>query len=187
MTEAQRKYREEYLQSDHWKAIRVEALERAEYRCQVCNNPHGLDVHHRTYERVGKERLADLTVLCRKCHDLFHGSKKKSPTKPTPKKKPQKKSRTQLNKDSKAKALREENDRLHQIQKENKSKRNILLAERIEIIQSVLLNGPGTTREISARSGLPVGPTGTTLASMRNRKIVVRLGKNYSDAPWRLK
>lgn len=35
--------------------------------------PEAFNVHHRTYERLGKERLGDLTVLCRKCHGLFHG------------------------------------------------------------------------------------------------------------------
>jgi hypothetical protein len=31
-----------------------------------------LDVHHRTYENKGKEKLGDLTVLCRECHTKFH-------------------------------------------------------------------------------------------------------------------
>lgn len=30
-----------------------------------------LDVHHRTYERLGNESPDDLTVLCRDCHKLF--------------------------------------------------------------------------------------------------------------------
>jgi hypothetical protein len=67
-------YREVYLRSEHWREIRLAALERAEHRCQVCNRTERLDVHHRTYERVGDERPADLTVLCRRCHDLFHGN-----------------------------------------------------------------------------------------------------------------
>lgn len=67
-------YREVYLRSDHWLETRKGALERAGHRCQVCNTEHQLDVHHRTYERIGYEAAMDLTVLCRKCHDLFHGS-----------------------------------------------------------------------------------------------------------------
>lgn len=31
-----------------------------------------LDVHHRTYERLGQEQEYDLTVLCHRCHSLFH-------------------------------------------------------------------------------------------------------------------
>jgi hypothetical protein len=62
---------QQYLQTDHWKEVRRMALEWAGYKCQVCNSPHELDVHHRTYERKGRERLQDLTVLCRSCHQLF--------------------------------------------------------------------------------------------------------------------
>jgi replicative DNA helicase len=50
----------------------MQALSRAGHRCQVCNSPDKLDVHHRTYERVGQEQLDDLTVLCDRCHGLFH-------------------------------------------------------------------------------------------------------------------
>lgn len=61
-----------YLQSDGWKDKRREALHRASNRCQVCNSQTSLDVHHRTYERLGFEHNEDLTVLCRECHELFH-------------------------------------------------------------------------------------------------------------------
>lgn len=63
---------EVYLSSDGWKQRRSHALEWADHRCQVCNSPHDLHVHHRTYERIGREDPADLTVLCLECHDLFH-------------------------------------------------------------------------------------------------------------------
>lgn len=61
-----------YLRSEKWKAKRQEALEGADHRCQVCNSPHELEVHHRTYEHWGNEQPGDLTVLCRTCHCLFH-------------------------------------------------------------------------------------------------------------------
>lgn len=64
---------QEYLQSPQWKAIRKAAIERAEGRCQVCNSDLLLQVHHRKYpEALGYESPNDLTVLCRRCHDLFH-------------------------------------------------------------------------------------------------------------------
>jgi hypothetical protein len=72
ITERQRQYREEYLRSPHWRQTRLAALGRAGNRCQVCNGAKQLDVHHRTYERIGKEADGDLTVLCRECHALFH-------------------------------------------------------------------------------------------------------------------
>jgi 5-methylcytosine-specific restriction endonuclease McrA len=62
----------EYLKSDHWREISAEARRRAENRCQVCNSDGELNVHHRTYERIGNERQSDLTVLCARCHKLFH-------------------------------------------------------------------------------------------------------------------
>ena len=62
----------DYLQTDHWKIKREEALFAAIYRCQVCNRGQRLHVHHRTYERRGCELLSDLTVLCEDCHELFH-------------------------------------------------------------------------------------------------------------------
>ncbi len=62
----------EYLKTYHWAQTRDAALERAGHRCQVCNKTKSLNVHHRTYARRGNERPDDLTVLCRRCHELFH-------------------------------------------------------------------------------------------------------------------
>ncbi len=63
----------EYLQTPHWKRKREEKLRAVGRRCQVCNQgPGPLDVHHRTYERLGEELDQDLTALCRSCHHLFH-------------------------------------------------------------------------------------------------------------------
>lgn len=63
-----------YIASDAWRENRKPALEYAEHRCQVCNADKHLDVHHRTYERLGNEKPGDLTVLCRSCHEIFHDS-----------------------------------------------------------------------------------------------------------------
>ena len=66
----------DYLRTVHWQHVRELALAAAGYRCQMCNSPGPiLDVHHRTYERRGYEQPGDVTVLCRKCHGLFHGKK----------------------------------------------------------------------------------------------------------------
>lgn len=65
-----------YLKTFHWQRKRREALKTAGHSCQICNcqkHVSGLTVHHRTYERVGEELPADLIVMCRSCHDLFHG------------------------------------------------------------------------------------------------------------------
>jgi hypothetical protein len=61
-----------YLDTGWWKWIRQRAIENLGGRCQICNSNGLIDVHHRTYERLGYERRADLVVLCRTCHSIFH-------------------------------------------------------------------------------------------------------------------
>lgn len=70
-THPQMPYRS-YLASDAWRRKRALLLRRAGHRCQVCNARGRLDIHHRTYERLGREHPADLGVLCRACHERFH-------------------------------------------------------------------------------------------------------------------
>jgi hypothetical protein len=63
----------EYLKTEHWQSRRKRSLILGEYKCRVCGNEERpLDVHHNTYERLGHENDADLVVLCRDCHQLFH-------------------------------------------------------------------------------------------------------------------
>jgi len=66
---------EEYLMSEKWNEKRKQALERAQYRCQVCNSSRTLHVHHRTYARIYNEDIEDLTVLCVECHSSYHERK----------------------------------------------------------------------------------------------------------------
>jgi 5-methylcytosine-specific restriction endonuclease McrA len=61
----------QYLLSEAWLKRRKLVLEFWGYRCSVCNSPTNPQVHHRTYERVGRELLSDLVVLCESCHALF--------------------------------------------------------------------------------------------------------------------
>lgn len=63
---------DEYLRTRHWQQQRDLALRAAADCCQLCNADKGLDVHHRTYARLGRERPADLIVLCRACHTRHH-------------------------------------------------------------------------------------------------------------------
>jgi hypothetical protein len=63
----------QYLQTPEWQERRALHLHAAHYRCQVCNAGKVLlNVHHRTYERRGRETFKDLIVLCHECHALFH-------------------------------------------------------------------------------------------------------------------
>lgn len=65
----------DYLQTDYWKEVTKSVKSRAGWKCQLCNSPHDLNAHHRTYENRGNElnHLEDLICLCRRCHAMFHG------------------------------------------------------------------------------------------------------------------
>ena len=63
----------ERRQTREWKVLRARMLARAAHRCQLCGTQGGqLNVHHNRYDNYGEERLEDLVVLCRPCHERFH-------------------------------------------------------------------------------------------------------------------
>ena len=68
-----------YLGTAAWKAQAQAARQRAGNRCAHCQARVRLDVHHLTYERLGRERPADLIALCRRCHDRVHASQQVRP------------------------------------------------------------------------------------------------------------
>lgn len=61
-----------YLQSVGWRKTRNRALGRAQFQCERCGAKRHIQVHHRSYERLGCESDADLEVLCRDCHEGEH-------------------------------------------------------------------------------------------------------------------
>lgn len=65
---------QDYLRSARWKRKARAARQRAGYLCQLCNKADWpLEVHHRTYERLGFELPGDLIALCGECHGRHHG------------------------------------------------------------------------------------------------------------------
>ena len=40
--------------------------------CHSCEEAKPLSLHHKTYKRMGKEKLNDLVLLCQNCHSLAH-------------------------------------------------------------------------------------------------------------------
>jgi 5-methylcytosine-specific restriction endonuclease McrA len=78
----QRKFYKDYLKSKTWKAKRAQAIFRDGGQCQAvrgnrkCGSRYRLEVHHKTYERFGRERLNDLVCLCEDCHKAVHAAQK---------------------------------------------------------------------------------------------------------------
>lgn len=63
----------EYLESDKWNDIRINAIRNANYKCQRCHRKGKLFVHHKIYPKIyGTETLRMLSVLCEKCHKKMH-------------------------------------------------------------------------------------------------------------------
>lgn len=68
-------YRRFYLRSEHWERVRSMAKILAQFECSRCgagwDDMVMLDVHHKRYN-LFNERLSDLEVLCRACHNKEH-------------------------------------------------------------------------------------------------------------------
>ncbi|CAM2823704.1 HNH endonuclease [Brevundimonas diminuta] len=65
----------EYLRSPHWHDVRRRywASKLAKKACCAgCGAGTALALHHRTYKRIGQERLMDLILVCRSCHSDIH-------------------------------------------------------------------------------------------------------------------
>lgn len=61
-----------YLRSPFWQQKREAAFREYGRHCNRCGSLTSLQVHHKTYERLGCERIEDLEVLCETCHKLEH-------------------------------------------------------------------------------------------------------------------
>lgn len=62
----------EYLKTQWWYRRRNQALRDAGYRCESCETKRELQVHHKSYQRLGCEEKDDLLVVCRGCHLGHH-------------------------------------------------------------------------------------------------------------------
>ena len=63
----------QYIQSPEWAAKREQKFAHSGRHCQLCRSTDRLNVHHNTYDRLGREEMSDLVVLCKPCHEKFHG------------------------------------------------------------------------------------------------------------------
>lgn len=60
-----------YLHSTHWKTTKF-LLYSTKRRCSLCRSKKNLNIHHKTYRRLGNENPNDLIVLCQECHYIYH-------------------------------------------------------------------------------------------------------------------
>jgi len=67
-------YRFQYLRSDKWQIVRLEALVRERGKCQICGEESvSNDAHHIWYpENIWDTVSGQLAILCRPCHDFLH-------------------------------------------------------------------------------------------------------------------
>jgi hypothetical protein len=75
---------DKYLKSMHWQRTRLRRLLKANldntFNVIQCDDPacgmwfplELIEVHHKTYERLGREEMDDLAVLCCGCHPAQH-------------------------------------------------------------------------------------------------------------------
>ena len=62
------------LDSDQYRQLWKEILERDGWRCQRCGSSSNLQVHHRKFRsRFGDDAAQNLITLCAHCHRTEHG------------------------------------------------------------------------------------------------------------------
>ena len=73
-SQAWQRKRREYYSSNLYKTLKGEG----KWNCYCCGcNNRPLDLHHRTYKRLGNENISvDLIPVCRKCHSEIHEREK---------------------------------------------------------------------------------------------------------------
>ena len=64
----------DYLETKHWKRFRSKFLREKKNRiCFICGDtPKSIHLHHKTYKRLGNEKISDIVSLCQSCHQEIH-------------------------------------------------------------------------------------------------------------------
>lgn len=88
---AKRQSLRSYYKTKHWSKLRSEIAYGDDAHCQICGahrwenykigkkkgqrkpkSVNHLHLHHKNYDRLGKEKREDLMLLCDSCHKLGH-------------------------------------------------------------------------------------------------------------------
>lgn len=62
-----------YLESPWWRARKAVVIRYRGEQCERCGCRYRLQLHHRNYDRLGRELPADVELLCWICHQGEHG------------------------------------------------------------------------------------------------------------------
>lgn len=69
MIDSWRRYYEQHLRSPYWQNLKAKVIQMRGYECERCGLTSGLDLHHKNYDRLGRERVEDVELVCREnCH-----------------------------------------------------------------------------------------------------------------------
>jgi hypothetical protein len=68
-----------YKASREWALLREAVRQRAKNICEHCGARPMDDMHHKTYERIGRELLTDLMAVCEPCHEFLSGKSEINP------------------------------------------------------------------------------------------------------------
>ena len=68
----------QHLDSAKWKEFAREILQLWEGRCAICFSNKSISVHHRTYIRLGSEKTTDVIPVCKACHKLADGRRRRT-------------------------------------------------------------------------------------------------------------
>ena len=66
-------YRNQYLQSEHWKQLRSRKLI-LNPTCEICGGDKRVEPHHLLYKNLYDVEVTDLQSLCRQCHIKVHNT-----------------------------------------------------------------------------------------------------------------
>lgn len=56
-------------QTGAYRELRTSRLRMAGNRCEECGANHALQLHHRHYNTLGREKIDDVVILCDQCHE----------------------------------------------------------------------------------------------------------------------
>lgn len=62
----------EYLSTEHWNRFRTSVIKNRK-KCECCGSEKEImNVHHISYNSLGKEKPKDVALLCEDCHKYIH-------------------------------------------------------------------------------------------------------------------